>query len=132
MTWVADSFELAVSASAWARAMELAPRIGIKLRKAALRLLEPEPDMTVARKIAKIALKAGFAGPELDRVLEGLAASEWRVMQPTSAASTKKRSGKSAGNAKTGAAAKGKEKATDPVIMRRKQVAGPSLEPRFG
>lgn len=70
MGWVAECFELAVSASTCSRNKDLAPGIRKRLRKAALKLFDPEPDVSAARKIVRIATEIGFTGPELDTVRE--------------------------------------------------------------
>ncbi len=72
MGWVAECFELAVSASHWSRNKDMAPKISKKLRKAALEFFEPKPDISAARKIVAIATDIGYAGPELDAVQASL------------------------------------------------------------
>jgi hypothetical protein len=133
MAWVTDCFELAASASRWARTMDLAPKVARKLRKAAIQLLEAEPDIAIARKIARIAADAGFSGTELDKVLEALRDAELQIRQAKRAASTKKLGRKSDAKARAIGKQKGKRSASDPVILRLKSVRGHlGLAPRPG
>jgi hypothetical protein len=122
MAWVTDCFELAASASLWARRMDLPSKVARKLRKAVIQLLEAEPDIAIARKIARIAADAGFGGPELDKVTEALKDAELQVRQAKRAASARKIAGKSTGKAKANGKQKGRRSASDPVISRLKSV----------
>ena len=108
MGWVAECFELAVSASHWSRNKDLAPKISKKLRKAALEFFEPKPDISAARKIVAIATDIGYAGPKLDAVQASL------ELVPASAEKRTKRDGpkKTKAGRKSAAGKKAARKAT--------------------
>ena len=119
MGWVADCFELAVSASNCSRTKDLAPKIRKKLKKAALKFFEPDPGVSAARKIVRIAMEIGFTGPELDAVKEELELALAQAGRARRVGPTKSRAGRNPSNGKKARrkAAALKGASTRPVVL---------------